>query len=385
MHDECNTSEVAGQLHSGLPTTMRSTKPRSIVRSVLIVTMAICVLLAVLSPWLPVAFVSSLLGENRADIEHGNVCIDLSPDGRTVVFSSADGDLYTFDINTRTARQLTATERIESYPSYSPDGEYIVFSAANGNTAPSHVYLLDLKTLGVEQLTSETTTSDILPRFKPDGKRVVFARAYRHRPYSLGGWTWDKWDACEIARDGTGFVRLTAEEYYSMFRVVPRLDGSIIYAATEINRNPFSHPPFGALYAAGSSGKPKRLIPGPSQVSRDVHGWATDPILAPDGVTLAYCSDRQQPFWYDVCISNGDDKPRCLVGTKSRYNSYPAFFPDGDRILFLAGTEVNAGSRPIYALWEVTNAGTTKEIATSDLFTNPAHWLPAKSAMTDVE
>ena len=41
------------------------------------------------------------VGCPRSDIsltEHGNVCIDLAPEGNTVVFSSADGDLYLFDL-----------------------------------------------------------------------------------------------------------------------------------------------------------------------------------------------------------------------------------------------------------------------------------------------
>jgi len=58
----------------------------------------------------------------KGTVEHGNVCIDLSPDGSTVVFSSADGDLYPFNIERKTVTQLTTTERIESYPSFSPDG-----------------------------------------------------------------------------------------------------------------------------------------------------------------------------------------------------------------------------------------------------------------------
>src|SRR5690606_32585449 len=112
------------------------------------------------------------------------------------------------------------------------------------DTAPYHLFVLDLASLAVEQLTDEPDASDVLPRFRPDGKHIVFARAHRQRPYSLGGW----------------------------------------------------------------------------------------------------------------------------------YNRYPDFFPDGDRILFLAGMDWNAGSRPIYSLWEVSLAGATTEIASSDLFTNPANW-----------
>jgi Tol biopolymer transport system component len=315
-------------------------------------------------------------GKN-ANVEHGNVSIDLSPDGTSVVFSSADGDLYIFDLTKKTASRLTGTIRIESYPSFSPDGNRIVFSASNGNTKPYHICLLDLSTLKVEQLTSGEGTSDILPRFRPDGRQIVFARAYRHRPYSLGGWTWDQWDACEISDDGNGFLRLTNDSYYQMYRIVPRSDRSIIYAADLLG---VDDAPRAALFSADSSGKTQRLIPSKSEQNSDVHAWASDPMIAPDETTLTFCSDRQQRFWYDVCITDAENRHKFLVGNRSRYNRYPDFFPDGKRIVFLAGTEFNAGSRALYSLWEVSLDGSTRVIETSDLFTNPTHWLPGEKA-----
>lgn len=316
------------------------------------------------------------LGEN-ATVEHGNVCIDLSPDGKSIVFSSADGDLYIFDLAGNSVTGLTETEQTESYPSFSPDGKTIVFSASTGDTAPHHIFLMDRSTLAVEQLTDNPETSDILPRFTPDGKRIVFARAYRHRPYSLGGWTWDQWDACEIAADGTGSSRLTNEGYYQMYRINARTDGSILYAADVMGTD---DAPSTALYSAYPTAKPERVIPKRSERDPNVYAWASDPMLAQDGVTLAFCSDRQRSFWYDVCVSQIDNDPKCLVGDKSRYNRYPDFFPDGKRIVFLAGTTFNAGNRPIYSLWEVSTDGKTKELASSGLFTDPASWMRARRA-----
>lgn len=312
-----------------------------------------------------------------ATVEHGNVCIDLSPNGQSLVFSSADGDLYLFGIATNTVTRLTETQRIESYPSFSPDGNRIVFASSAGDTAPYHIFLLDLSTLAVEQLTDNPEHSDMLPRFRPGAKEIVFARAYRNRPYSLGGWTWDKWDACEMVADGTSLTRLTTEGYYQLYRIIPRTDGTIIYAADLMG---IDDAPRAALYAADSAGKTQRLIPKPSERDQNVQCWATDPMLAADDVTLAFCSDREQSFWYDVCVSRGEESPTCLVGNKSRYNRYPDFFPDGSRILFLAGTEFNAGNRPIYSLWQVSLAGQTNVIASSKLFTDPEHWMTAQGA-----
>ena len=61
----------------------------------------------------------------------------------------------------------------------------------------------------------------------------------------------------------------------------------------------------------------------------------------------------------------------------SRYNQNPVLTKDGTKILFLAGTEWNAGSRAIYSLWEVKADGSdVKQLADSSLFTRPAEWKP---------
>jgi len=45
------------------------------------------------------------------------------------------------------------------------------------------------------------------------------------------------------------------------------------------------------------------------------------------------------------------------------------------KILFLAGTEWNAGSRPIFSLWSMDiDGGNAKQVADSGLFTDPDNW-----------
>jgi Tol biopolymer transport system component len=59
----------------------------------------------------------------------------------------------------------------------------------------------------------------------------------------------------------------------------------------------------------------------------------------------------------------------------SGYNQSPRFLPDGKTILFLAGTERNAGSRLIFSLWQVDTEGKQpRRIAESGLFTDPLGW-----------
>src|SRR5262245_3032099 len=58
--------------------------------------------------------------------EHWYVSFDLSPDGKQVLFTAEDGDLYLFHLGTQSVRQLTKTNAIDKDPAFSPDGQSIV-------------------------------------------------------------------------------------------------------------------------------------------------------------------------------------------------------------------------------------------------------------------
>ena len=327
-----------------------------------------------------VVFLTGCVADENANVEHANVCIDLSPDGKTVVFSSADGDLYLFDISKNLASHLTDTDFIESCPSFSPDGRTVVFAATKNETSPCSIYVINLANLETTQLTDPAGQSDFHPRFSSDGKQIVFARAYRQRAYSLGGLIWDNWDVCSMADDGNDITRLTNENYYQLNRIVPKTDNSLIFSASTIPDGP----PAG-LYSLAPQGKPQLIVPVNAEKNSEVHAWASDPMISLDQKSIVYTSDRKKSFWYDVCVEKGDNNPKCLVGLESRYNCYPDFFPDGNRIIFLAGTKFNRGSRPIYSLWDVTLEGQTTEIASDDLFTNPGTWLSRQGTAQYVE
>jgi len=115
------------------------------------------------------AIVLGCPGRESADVEHNNVCIDLSPDGKTLVFSSADGDLYLFDISKSAVTRLTDTDRTESYPSFSPDGKRIAYAATENDSAPSRIFVLDLDDHSIVDVTSSNEQSDTLPRFNWPG------------------------------------------------------------------------------------------------------------------------------------------------------------------------------------------------------------------------
>ncbi len=82
---------------------------------------------------------------------------DISPDGRTVVFSAlqrAVGDIYLLDIDTQEVTNLTEDDFADYAPTFSPDGSFLVYLARiSGN---NKLFKLDLETKDKTQLTFGT-------------------------------------------------------------------------------------------------------------------------------------------------------------------------------------------------------------------------------------
>lgn len=317
-------------------------------------------------------------------VEHGNVAFDVSPSGRTIVFSAADGDLYLFPLETRRVSALTGTAATESNPAFSPDGKAVIFSATAPKGNGSYISYVTSDATRATTLTDAPNVKDDYPSFSPDGSRIVFIRASVYRPYGMGGWTWDSHDVYVMSRDGTNPHRLTSEGYCQALR--PRfINGGKTILFSADGHYPDTHRYLFTVPADGSA-PPQRLTSPPASPG-NFFAWGDSPSVSADGKRVAFVSDRSASFRYDLYSSkpNGTDARRLHVTSVSPYNRNPVFLPDGSGLLFLAGTEQNDSSRYIYSLWEVGIDGRNpRRIAESGLFTNPLGWAgtagPAKPA-----
>lgn len=310
--------------------------------------------------------------------EHANVAFDVSPDGKNVVFSSAGGDLFLLDIDTQNLRRLTSSTTKESCPAFSPDNKSIVYAADTEGSKGTFIFARSIDGEDVQQLTTNPDVSDSLPRYSPDGKQIVFARAHRHRPYSMGGWTWDDWDVYVMDAAGGNLRRVTRKKHYGINKVLFSRDGQTVFYSAETDRG--ASDLVVSVFEASVDGaaSPTPVTSRPKSAGKH-YAWASNPGLSADGKYFVFISDRDEPFRYDlVLMDRQNGNSRSLKATQiSRFNQHPVFTPDGKRILFLAGTEWNAGSRPIFSLWSVdTDGKNEKQIATSGLFTDPLKWLP---------
>ena len=109
----------------------------------------------------------------------------LSADGRTVVFSAIDrggmSDLYAFDRDASTLRQLTHDAYDDRDPDLSADGRTVAFSSdrsAYGADGHYNLFTLDVPSGRIDALTAGPQM-DLSPRWSPDGRQISFASARR--------------------------------------------------------------------------------------------------------------------------------------------------------------------------------------------------------------
>jgi TolB protein len=332
------------------------------------IAIALALIAATILGGIAVIFLLPMLGITVPKREGFNVAFHVAPDGRHVVFSAMDGQLYLLALETKRVRLVGHMELPATDPSFSPDGKQIVYASKVNEDLEWRICFLRLEGEMSQHLTDQEATSDRHPSYSPDGRKIAFARSYRRRPYSTGGWIWDQWDICVMHADGTQLRRLTNQGYYTLEGLGFSPDGkTIVFAASPTDVRDHNRRIF-EVDLQGAS--PPHCLP--RSASSDF-----GPRVSPNGMQMVFSSDRSQPYHYDLWLQNRDGTSgRGLgVASVSRYNCGAAFMPDGASILFLAETSERNSTRQLYSLWRVGLDGKNlHRIADSELFTHPLEW-----------
>jgi imidazolonepropionase-like amidohydrolase/WD40 repeat protein len=115
--------------------------------------------------------------------------LDLSPDGRTIVFDLL-GDLYTMPILGGAAKRITSGMALNRQPRFSPDGRQIVF--ISDRSGSDNVWIADVNGGNLHQISNlqgqNRGIAVTSPTWLPDGRTIVVCQkllAVRNGPISI--------------------------------------------------------------------------------------------------------------------------------------------------------------------------------------------------------
>jgi len=262
--------------------------------------------------------------------EEGCEDIEISPDGKMVVWS-AKKKLWLASVDGKQqAKELATVRGSSAEPKWSPDGKHIAFvSERDGH---SLIAIYDFGGASIRYV-APSVDKDSMPRWSPDGKSLVFVRTpgnehklplipVRARPWSL-------W----IADSGTRNGHLLWRSGDKMDDSLPGLteDGSlkfagdrIVYSSEQDGRN--------HLYSiAAGGGQPTLLTPGDFDVE--------DVFLSADNTSIIYSSnqdDVDRRHLWRVPVAGGTAQQALTSGETMEWS--PVQTGDGKSIACLGST-----------------------------------------------
>lgn len=261
--------------------------------------------------------------------------VDVSPDGRTLVFDLL-GDLYTLPIEGGKAMRITEGRAYDMQPRWSPDGRWIAFSSDRSGS--DNLWIVAPDGSGARAVTQEKDGGITAPAWAPDGEYLVVRRdpTYNRRG-SAELWLYHK-------SGGTG-VQLTKREAQGGFNPngpVFSPDGRWIYFS-------HGHRVLDSSWVPWQVWKIDRQTGELSQVTTGYHG-AVRPVIAPDGKHLAYARrdhGKSALVLRDLETGVERDLQRDLDRDDQRgttdYDAYPgfAFMPGGKSVVLASGGKIH--------------------------------------------
>jgi TolB protein len=241
------------------------------------------------------------------------------PSGR-IVFSRLEAGryhLYSVRPDGSGLTQLTNGPADDTQPDVSRDGR-IVFSRGWG-TFPrgpyTQLYIRERNGATHPVLASPSTKADYIPRWSPDGKRIVFTRADpggEAVPIQTHGAVWI------VNANGTGLRPISPPENYQFAAWAP--DGRHI---AHLGPAPDMAP---VLYVTN--------VDRPFKPRRITKLDAFQPRYSADGSRLVFTSMRDSASWQVYVMRSDGRGQRRLTFTGSHQDKFPSFSPDGKWIAF---------------------------------------------------
>lgn len=206
--------------------------------------------------------------------------LDVSPDGRTIVFDLL-GDLYLLPIEGGSAKRLTSGRAFDVQPRFSPDGREIAFTSDRGGG--NNLWRIGVDGRGLQQVTKEDFRLLNNPAWTPDGQYLIGRKHFTGQRSLGAGELW------LYHRSGGAGLQLTRQKNDQQDLGEPAVspDGRWVYFSEDVSPGPtfqYNKNPHGLIYAI------KRLDreTGEIQTLVQTPGGAVRPQPSPDGKSLAF-------------------------------------------------------------------------------------------------
>ena len=232
------------------------------------------------------------------DTDEGTwISVDVSPDGETVVFDLL-GDLYTVPLAGGDATPLTEGMAYDSQPRYSPDGSQVVF--VSDRDGAENLWRFDVETKTARQVTDTSVHNYESPDWLPDGDYVVAAVGAG----ALAGgdlrnpklWMWH-------VDGGTGVQLIDEPESRRITGPAPAPDGRHVWFAQRERLWQYN-----AILPQYQLGVYDRET-GEQYVRTSRYGSAFRPTVSPDGAWLVYGTRHEDRTGLRLReLSNGDER-----------------------------------------------------------------------------
>ena len=264
--------------------------------------------------------------------------LDVSPDGRTIVFDLL-GDLYTLPVSGGKATRLTSGPAFDVQPRFSPDGARIAFTSDRGGA--DNLWVMNADGSDPRAVTTETFRLVNGPAWTPDGEYLL-GRKHFTSTRSLGAG--EVWMYHVSGGAGLQLTKRKNDQQDQGNEIALSPDGRYVYFSEDVSPGPFfqyNKDPNGQIYVIRrldrETGEIKNLITG--------NGGSVRPQPSPDGKHVAFVRRvRGKSVLYVYDLDSGAQRP-IFDGLShdqqeawAIFGVYPAFdwTPDGQSVILWA-------------------------------------------------
>jgi Tol biopolymer transport system component len=259
--------------------------------------------------------------------------LDLSPDGRTIVFELL-GDIYTLDADGGDAEVLMDGMAFDSQPAYAPDGSRIAFISDRDGS--ENLWIAGTDGSDPKKLSAETTAQFLSPEFSADGQYVYVSRT------TWGQRTYELWAYHVQGGSGIQMTKAKADadtpndRRHNAVGATASADGRYLYYAQKLGG--FTYNATFPLWQVVR----RDLAEGTEDTVVQAQGSAFRPEVSPNGRYLVYATRHDTQTGLRVRdLQNGNDRwlvyPVQRDDQESRFTRdlLPpfAFTPDGEALV----------------------------------------------------